>query len=57
MKYTVLIDNDDAADAPDKPWTATVNEPGSTQASGIGATPAEALLDLAQEWMQEEAMA
>lgn len=50
MQYTVRLDDDDRANAPDTPWTATVNEPHSTEASGIGATPAEALADLAREW-------
>lgn len=54
MQYTIIIDDDDRDDAPDHPWTATLDQ---SAESGIGATPISALEDLAKSWRANPALA
>ena len=53
MQYKVIIDDDDRADAPDMPWTATLEE---SAESGVGSTPMSALEDLANSWRSNPAL-
>jgi len=57
MGYTVVVDDDDRAHAPDKPWTANIyNATGQQVGVGIGATVADALRDVAaneHEWEED----
>lgn len=56
MRITVIVDDDDRADAPERAWTATVKHgPENLRLlSGCGTSPGSALTELAHAFAQEE---
>ncbi len=45
-KFTIIVDDDDRDQCPDKPWSAYCHDDGVGSCAGLGTTPEEAVRDL-----------